>query len=113
MITDRIAEIVYKRNGRVTQVLTNVLDHGMDVQEAIERPRFLIGAFLPGEPSDTVHVEARVGRRVLAALARRGHTVRAAPDFFHKVGHGHGLVLRDGTWLGGADPRGDGIALGV
>jgi gamma-glutamyltranspeptidase / glutathione hydrolase len=94
------------------QVLTNVLDYGLDVQEAIERPRFLIGAFLPGEPTDTIHVENRVGARVLAGLARKGHVVKPAPPLFYKVGHAHAIALRDGTLVGGADPRGDGVALG-
>ena len=94
------------------QALTNVLDYGLDVQEAIERPRFLIGAFLPGEPTDTIHVESRVGARVLAGLARKGHQVKPAPSLFYKVGHAHAIALRDGTLLGGADPRGDGVALG-
>jgi gamma-glutamyltranspeptidase/glutathione hydrolase len=94
------------------QVLTNVLDYGMDVQEAIERPRCLLGAFLPDEPAETTHVEARVPAPVLAALERRGHRVKAAPEFFMKAGHAHGIVLRDGTLVGGADPRGDGVALG-
>jgi gamma-glutamyltranspeptidase/glutathione hydrolase len=94
------------------QVLTNVLDYGLDIQEAIERPRFLIGAFLPGEPADTIHVEARVGARVLAGLARKGHRIKAAPPLFYKVGHAHGIAVSDGTLMGGADPRGDGVALG-
>lgn len=94
------------------QVLTNVLDYGLDVQEAIERPRFLIGAFLPDEPAETTHVEARVPPAVLVALEARGHVVKAAPEFFTKVGHAHGIALRDGTLMGGADPRGDGAALG-
>ncbi len=94
------------------QVLTNVLDYGMDIQEAIERPRFLVGAFLPDDTADTTHVEGRVSRRVLAALQRRGHSVRSAPEFFHKVGHGHGIAIQNGTLMGGADPRGDGVALG-
>ena len=94
------------------QVLTNLLDYGMDVQEAIERPRFLVGAFLPGDPDDIIHLECRVPRRVVAALERRGHRIRRAPEFFHKVGHAHGIVVGDGVFMGGADPRGDGIALG-
>jgi gamma-glutamyltranspeptidase/glutathione hydrolase len=93
------------------QILTNVLDHETDIQEAIERPRFVTGAFGPDDAPDTVHVEARVGRGVLGALARRGHRVKAAPDFFHRTGHAHGLILHDGTLTGGADPRGDGAAL--
>jgi gamma-glutamyltranspeptidase/glutathione hydrolase len=94
------------------QVLTNVLDYGMDIQEAIERPRFLIGAFLPGETADTIHVERRVPARVIAGLRRKGHRIKAAPELFYKVGHAHGIVVRDGTLMGGADPRGDGVALG-
>jgi gamma-glutamyltranspeptidase/glutathione hydrolase len=94
------------------QALTNVLDYGMDVQEAIERPRFLIGAFLPDEPSDTIRLESRIGRRVAGALERRGHRLRLESEFYHRVGHAHAVALRDGTWMGGADPRGDGAALG-
>src|SRR5207249_11945104 len=54
------------------QILTNLIDYGFDPQEAIERPRFLIGAFLPGEPADTIHLESRVPRPVASALVRKG-----------------------------------------
>jgi gamma-glutamyltranspeptidase / glutathione hydrolase len=94
------------------QVLTNLFDYGLDIQEAIERPRFLIGAFLPDDPADAIHVERRVPADVLAGLARRGHAIKAAPELFYRVGHAHGLVVRDGLFMGGADPRGDGVALG-
>jgi len=94
------------------QVLTNLFDYGMDIQEAIERPRFLIGAFLPDDPADATYVESRVGADVLAGLGAKGHRVKAAPEFFGRCGHAHGIVLRDGTLMGGADPRGDGAALG-
>lgn len=95
-----------------TQIVGNVLDYGLDIQEAIERPRFLIGAFLPGDAADTLHVERRVGAEVIAGLADRGHPVKAAPALFYRVGHAHGIAVRDGTLMGGADPRGDGMALG-
>jgi gamma-glutamyltranspeptidase/glutathione hydrolase len=94
------------------QVLTNLLDYGMDPQEAIERPRFLIGAFLPDEPSDITRIEARVPPRVLAGLRRRGHALHVESDFCHRTGHAHAIARRDGTLMGGADPRGDGAALG-
>ena len=94
------------------QVLTNLFDYGMDIQEAIERPRFLMGAFLPGDSDDMTHVEARVPADVLNALTAKGHRVKAAPELFWRCGHAHGIVLREGTLIGGADPRGDGIALG-
>jgi gamma-glutamyltranspeptidase/glutathione hydrolase len=94
------------------QVLTNVFDYGLDIQEAIERPRFLVGAFLPDDAADAIHLESRVPARVLSALRRRGHPVKPAPELFYRVGHGHGVTVRDGVLSGGADPRGDGMALG-
>jgi gamma-glutamyltranspeptidase len=94
------------------QIVSNLLDYGMDIQEAIERPRFLIGPFLPDEPVDTIQLESRVAPRVVTMLGRRGHRIRPALPFFQKMGHAHGIVVRDGTLMGGADPRGDGAALG-
>jgi gamma-glutamyltranspeptidase/glutathione hydrolase len=95
------------------QVLTNVFDYGLDVQEAIERPRFLVGAFLPDDPADTIYLENRLPPRVFAALRRRGHPIKPAPELFYRVGHAHGITVReDGVLSGGADPRGDGMALG-
>jgi gamma-glutamyltranspeptidase/glutathione hydrolase len=58
------------------------------------------------------HVEARVPTEVRAALEAKGHRVKAAPELFWRCGHAHGIVRRDGTLMGGADPRGDGAALG-
>ena len=95
-----------------TQILTNLLDYRLEPQEAIERPRFLIGAFLPGEPDDTIHLESRVAADVFEGLRARGHSVKSAPEFFMKTGHAHAIAFQDGTLLGGADPRGDGAALG-
>ena len=37
---------------------------------------------------------------------------KPAPALFPKAGHAHGIALADGTLRGGADPRGDGMALG-
>ena len=100
------------------QILTNMLDYGMDPQEAIERPRFVIGDVVGLSPlpatdlMDTVHVEERIPERVRRGLARKGHPVNPAPALFTRTGQAHALAFRDGTILGGADPRGDGAALG-
>ena len=99
------------------QILTNILDYGMDPQEAVERPRFVIGDVLGyadfGTTDDTVHLEGRVPARVVSGLRRKGHRVEPAPALFTRCGHAHALVVRDGTVFGGADPRGDGVALGL
>jgi len=94
------------------QILTNLIDYGLDPQEAIERPRFLFGPFYPEDTPDTIHLESRLPRAVVSALVRKGHAIRPAPEFFTRTGQAHAISFRDGTMLGGADPRGDGAALG-
>jgi gamma-glutamyltranspeptidase/glutathione hydrolase len=95
-----------------TQALTNLLDYGMEIQEAIERPRFVCGPLDPGDVRDTVRVEGRVPAPVRDELVRRGHQVEVVSDWFARMGHAHGITLQDGTLRGGADPRGDGAAIG-
>jgi len=93
------------------QGLSNIIDHGLGIQEAIERPRFVWGR--PGpEAGVTVQIEARAGGGVVDELRRRGHAVRVLGDFAHETGHAHGITRRGCTLTGGADPRGDGAALG-
>ncbi len=92
------------------QVLTNVLDFRLDIQEAIERPRIVIGP--PDHPADLLWIERRLPDEILRGLERRGHRMDVVADFFHLMGHSHGVIVRDGTLMGGADPRGDGLALG-
>jgi len=61
------------------------IKYGMDPQEAIERPRFVIGDVvglspLPAtESMETVHLENRVPKRVFTGLMRKGHPVKPAP----------------------------------
>jgi gamma-glutamyltranspeptidase/glutathione hydrolase len=95
-----------------TQSLTNALDYGMEIQEAIERPRFVAGPIDPGDVEDQVRIESRVPEATRAALERKGHNVTPVSDFFMRMGHAHGITLTDGTLRGGADPRGDGAAIG-
>jgi len=94
------------------QALTNLLDYGMEIQEAIERPRFVYGPIDPGDVPDTVRIEGRISPDVVDGLERKGHQVQLVKDWFTRMGQAHGITLHDGTLRGGADPRGDGAALG-
>ena len=54
---------------------------------------------------------------VLTTLRRRGHPLDVVPDWSWAMGHAHALTVRpeagaDRLYAGGADPRGDGLALG-
>jgi len=94
------------------QVLTNVLDYGMEIQEAIERPRFMYGRLVPADAADLFRLEGRVPAAVVEDLRQRGHNIRVVSDWFTQMGHGHGITLDRGTLRGGADARADGTALG-
>lgn len=102
-------------NGQAQQIhsqfLVNLLDFGFDVQRAIERPRFIVGP--PRREPDLVWVESRISPSALEGLERRGHRLERVGDYFSLMGHAHAVVADGlGGWLGGADPRGDGVALG-
>ena len=49
---------------------------------------------------------------VREGLTRKGHQVQPVSDWFARTGHAHGITFHDGTLRGGADPRGDGAAIG-
>jgi gamma-glutamyltranspeptidase/glutathione hydrolase len=94
-------------------VLTGVVDYGMSIQEAINLPRWLYGRTW-GEQSDTLRVENRYHDDVCAALASWGHKVEARAPWDGVMGHAQGIVIRsDGMISGAADPRGDGMAIGL
>ncbi|PYN22415.1 MAG: hypothetical protein DMD76_19715 [Candidatus Rokuibacteriota bacterium] len=82
------------------QMLLNVLEFGMNVQEAIEAPRVRVYR------DRLVDAEARITPEVRAGLAARGHQVNEIGDWSWIVGGGQGL-MRDaasGALMAGADP---------
>ena len=92
-----------------TQMLLNVVEFGMNVQEAIEAPRVRVYR------DRLVDAEARITPEVRDGLAQRGHDVNAIADWSWIVGGGQGL-MRDpesGAFMAGADPRRDGYAVAI
>jgi gamma-glutamyltranspeptidase/glutathione hydrolase len=91
---------------------TRVVDLGLDVQAAVEGPRWVYGRTW-GAPTRALALEARFGDAVAADLARRGHDLRILPPWSDTAGHAQALQLEaDGRLVGGGDPRADGPALG-
>jgi gamma-glutamyltranspeptidase/glutathione hydrolase len=90
-------------------MLLNVLEFGLNIQEAIEAPRVRVYR------DRLVDVEARVPEPVRAELARRGHQVNVIDDWSWVVGGGQGITRdpESGALQGGADPRRDGYAIAV
>ena len=88
-------------------MLINHLDFGMNVQAAIEAPRFR--AF----ERTVVELESRIPAASRDELVTRGHEVRLLEGYTWRVGGGHGLSInpQSGILSGGADPRRDGMAV--
>ncbi|HZN23812.1 MAG TPA: gamma-glutamyltransferase [Burkholderiales bacterium] len=96
------------------QCYVGLIDFGLNIQQAVEMPRWLSGRFALGEPRDLLNIESRFPEATIAELARRGHTVNRWPEWIELAGHAHGITIdpASGTRAGGADPRSDGAAIG-
>jgi gamma-glutamyltranspeptidase / glutathione hydrolase len=92
----------------VPQIIMNLIDFDMNIQEAITAPRI---SFV--EP-DLIFVEGRIPEQVRSLLKAKGHNIKVTKG----LGNAHGLILEyddEGRlirFLGGADVRGQGQALG-
>jgi len=95
------------------QVLTRILDFGYNIQEAIEAPRWIHGS-PHGEVHGVLYLEERFGAKLANELRRLGHNVEFLPAFSSTLGHAQGIMIdcHRGVYQGGADPRGDGYAIG-
>ncbi|KAI9989937.1 hypothetical protein PInf_020236 [Phytophthora infestans] len=103
------------------QVLSNMLLHGMNPQEALDAPRFSIDVDRPTKPGrsdggSSVLVETDLGDAVIAALREKfGHNIQEV-EGFKRTTFGRGqIILRDpttGVLCAGSDGRADGCAMG-
>ena len=108
-----------KQNGRVTmpfgvmggayqpcghgRFVTNMIDYGMDPQQAIDAPRCFSG-------TEGLQMERGYSAAVQAELAAMGHNVSVAHE---PIGGGQAIYIgADGVLVGASDPRKDGCALG-
>jgi gamma-glutamyltranspeptidase/glutathione hydrolase len=87
------------------QVLANLIDFGMNVQEAGEAARINHGG-------NGLQLETAIPAAVRQALAARGHTI--VPNTAGAFGGFQGILIdpRSGVLMGGSDPRKDGLAIG-
>ncbi|MEZ5363162.1 MAG: gamma-glutamyltransferase [Bryobacterales bacterium] len=91
------------------QYVSNVVDHGMNIQEAMEAPRFRVTSV----PGCDVSIESRHADDVLSALEKMGHKLTRVGDHSTVMGRGN-AVMRDakaGVNYGASDSRADGFAI--
>jgi gamma-glutamyltranspeptidase/glutathione hydrolase len=97
------------------QLLTSLLDFRLDLQAAIEAPRWAHGAPGGKYPPSALVLESRFGQAVADDLNGRGHQVMLADPVDPVVGTAQ-LIQVDssrGCYIAASDPRGDGVALGL
>jgi gamma-glutamyltranspeptidase/glutathione hydrolase len=105
--------LVFGTPGRHAQVQTNfqlavaLIDHGMDVQRAIEEPRWY------HETGRVLQMERRFPEAVRKALAGKGHEIAVLDDWSEVTGGAQAIAIeQNGVFSGGADPRREGVAAG-
>ncbi|MFN7924988.1 MAG: gamma-glutamyltransferase [Bryobacteraceae bacterium] len=87
----------------VLEVILNVVDHGMNVQDAIDAPRF----HHQWQP-DQLSLERGFSPDTIRLLEQRGHQIAR----IESVARVEAIVIKDGWLQGGTDGRGDGKAAG-
>jgi len=88
-------------------LLSNLIDYGMGIQQAIEFPRFY--------PADRdLSIEPRFPSETMAALAAMGYKILQREEYDLFFGGAQGIIVdpKTGRRLGGADPRRDGAVVG-
>jgi gamma-glutamyltranspeptidase/glutathione hydrolase len=91
------------------QFVANIVDYGMDIQEALEAPRFTKSTF----DGVDVSIEALIPESVRAELKRFGHDVTVVPPRSGAFGSGQAVMSNDaaGVHFGASEPRHDGAAI--
>ena len=91
----------------VAKIIMNVIDFGMNIQEAIDAPRIYAA-------SGKIAMESRFAPEVIKALAHTGYAIESRAPFDLYFGGAQGLTVdsKAGMLFGGADPRRLGSAAG-
>jgi gamma-glutamyltranspeptidase/glutathione hydrolase len=91
------------------QFISNVVDHSMNVQAAMDQARFTKLTFAGCD----LNIENRVSSDVRGELTRRGHELKVDGVFSSNVGGGQAIMhdFATGVNFGGSDARKDGEAI--
>jgi len=91
------------------QFVSNLVDHGMNIQEALEAPRFTKRTFEGCEYS----IENRIPKEVRDELTARGQKLKVLGAFSSEMGGGQVVVhdSKTGVNYGASSPRKDGAAV--
>jgi gamma-glutamyltranspeptidase/glutathione hydrolase len=89
------------------QFVSNIVDFGMNVQDALEQARFTKGTFSGCD----VTMESRIPESVRNELAARGHKITVTTPYSGRMGGGQAVMSKGAIHFAGSDPRKDGEAI--
>ncbi len=91
------------------QFVSNIVDFGMNIQAALEAPRFTKLTV----PGCDVEMENRIPENVRDNLAKRGHQIKVLGAYASDTGGGQAVLRKFSTKVnfGASDPRKDGAAI--
>jgi gamma-glutamyltranspeptidase/glutathione hydrolase len=93
------------------QLIHNIIDKKMNPQAAVEYPRFVHGRVMLEDNPETLRVESRFKEKTIKAISKRYNVVKVAP-FDDAMGDSNVIMLSDGKYIGGSDPRRESLSLG-
>ena len=86
------------------QTYIAMIDHGRDIQQALETPRFLSGRFAPRRGARHAAHRGPLPAETIDELERRGHMVNRWGDWNEIAGHAHGITIDPGAACASAAP---------
>jgi len=91
------------------QFVSNVADYHMNIQAAMEEPRFTVNAKL----GCNIVIESRVTQASIDALTKMGHQLEVRKEYSTTMGRGQAVLHNSATGInyGASDPRADGSAI--
>ena len=93
------------------QFVSNFVDYGMNIQAAVEAPRFTIAD--TKEPIGCrLFIESRVKPDVVESLRQKGHNLTVRAEYSNTMGRGQAVMHNSASGMnfGASDPRADGWA---
>ena len=91
------------------QFVSNFVDYGMNLQQALESPRFAKN----NAPGCDVQIEFRVPPATLQQLSEMGHALQIRREYVETMGRGQAILhnSKTATNYAASDPRADGAAI--
>ncbi len=92
----------------VLQVILNVIDHGMEIDDAVSLPRF----HHQWQPDSVMYDANGLSPDTLAILEKMGHKNFRLTPWGRGIGDANSIMVKDGMIHGIKDPRNEGVAVG-